>query len=962
MSKRIVSTALIVTLVLSLVLIPVALAQDDSNIEYDTFYLESIGMPRYLDPARAYDTASGEVIFNVLEPLIFFDEESITKFVPRLARGMPVKEYVRKTVTNSSVVNVTWPTLIAYLSTEGPLGSQWDGYTLVFGIDNNGDGELSAYDIVFLESTAELHAWFVEEFTYGAICTMKIMRIKYTFEIRVGADAPVFHNGIPLDTEDVEYTFERGLLHDEYGSPQWMLWKPFYDTMNTDAFIADKENVVPTLPEIAFIDRLIDEAVNRSATHVTFNLCMEFPETAFYQILSQTWGSIVNKEFCTYYGDWDGTHPIEEATFYKYWKTASPLRTYEVICGTGPYRAPITTADFTNVTFINLGKVTVGTLKNTTAVGNPPEGITAPVGTTWDGWTITAWTDKDSSGNVTRMDVVRIYDGANEFEGFVHTLSWSASTLKWSMRLASGWSGYGYNDWRLLYWIDKDGNLQLSATDVVVFVRTGVFAGSAFTDSFAGDITSFTAGGIITATVQAGYKPLFRSVGMWTLIKYDNYWRGWPTPSNPIDGRPRYITTIVYKSVPEWADRRNHFIACSADIVAVPRAYMYDLLDPVTGESKYPNIYTISKISPVLALDAIFYNFEIDSTSPYIGTGSLAGGGGIPTNFFSFLNVRKAFSYAFNHTKYLAEAWYGEAIKSPTWCIYGLETAWGSYRNNSETGYDINYEKAKAALKDAVMNATGGTEGTLDSVWNWGFTMVLTYNTGNDQRRIACEMIRDFFVNMSGDAERSGKPPFTITIVDVDWPTYLTEMEERTLTMFIIGWLADFADCDNFARPFMHTYGDFSYYQSYSNPEADQLIDLAIKTPDGPERRDMYYRLQRIYIEDNPSLPIDQPLGRMWHKRWVKGRYYNPIYPGIYFYHYWKQSTCVADITGHLTPTSGIPDNITNMMDISFICKAYMAYPGHARWNYRCDIVGDRIVNMKDIGTACKHYLHTGPP
>jgi ABC-type transport system substrate-binding protein len=240
--------------------------------------------------------------------------------------------------------------------------------------------------------------------------------------------------------------------------------------------------------------------------------------------------------------------------------------------------------------------------------------------------------------------------------------------------------------------------------------------------------------------------------------------------------------------------------------------------------------------------------------------------------------------------------------------------------------------------------------------------MVLTYNTGNDQRRIACEMLRDFFVNMSGDPERAGKPPFTIEVLDIDWPTYLDYMEERFLTMFIIGWLADFADCDNFARPFMHTYGDFSYYQSYSNPRVDYLIDLAIKTPDGPQRKAMYYELQDIYIDDNPSLPIDQPLGRMWHKRWVKGRYYNAIYPGIYFYHHWKQDTCIADITGLGGATSGIPDGSTNMMDISFICKAYMAYPGHSRWNYRCDIYGDRVINMKDIGTACKHYMHTGPP
>ncbi|MEM1991199.1 MAG: hypothetical protein QXO76_08585 [Thermoproteota archaeon] len=41
----------------------------------DTIIEATIGEPETLDPAWAYDTASGEVIFNIYETLIFFDRE-----------------------------------------------------------------------------------------------------------------------------------------------------------------------------------------------------------------------------------------------------------------------------------------------------------------------------------------------------------------------------------------------------------------------------------------------------------------------------------------------------------------------------------------------------------------------------------------------------------------------------------------------------------------------------------------------------------------------------------------------------------------------------------------------------------------------------------------------------------------------------------------------------------------------
>ena len=56
----------------------------------DTLIEATIGGPESLDPAWAYDTASGEVIFNVYETLLFPKKDTTTDFVPMLATSWDV--------------------------------------------------------------------------------------------------------------------------------------------------------------------------------------------------------------------------------------------------------------------------------------------------------------------------------------------------------------------------------------------------------------------------------------------------------------------------------------------------------------------------------------------------------------------------------------------------------------------------------------------------------------------------------------------------------------------------------------------------------------------------------------------------------------------------------------------------------------------------------------------------------
>ena len=243
-----------------------------------------------------------------------------------------------------------------------------------------------------------------------------------------------------------------------------------------------------------------------------------------------------------------------------------------------------------------------------------------------------------------------------------------------------------------------------------------------------------------------------------------------------------------------------------------------------------------------------------------------------------------------------------------------------------------------------------------------------------------CEMIRDFFNTLSTYDGRTG-PPFTINVALLDYSTYYYYFRDFKLPLFEISWPADFADADNFLRPYMHSDGDFVQYQNYTlengwnsshgtnypSLRKDQLIDLALVTPDGPERAKMYADLESIYMKDCPSFPIDQPHIRRWCQYWVKGWYFNPFYPGDYYYAMWKMDNCWFNNTG---PTNGVSDGICAMRDIQRLIARFNAKPPKpgeapdARWNGNygangcVDPSGDRLCNMRDIQGAIRHFNH----
>ena len=323
-------------------------------------------------------------------------------------------------------------------------------------------------------------------------------------------------------------------------------------------------------------------------------------------------------------------------------------------------------------------------------------------------------------------------------------------------------------------------------------------------------------------------------------MRNDDYWR-----------EPAKLKRVIFKVVPEWTTRKLMLLAGDADYVYVPRAHIKEL-EGVEGIRVYKDL-------PTLTLAAMFFNFKISPDSPYIGSGKLDGKG-IPPDFFSDINVRLGFAHLFDAEKYIQEALLGEARQPGSPIVEGLP-----FFDPNEPKYSYDKEKAEEYLKKAWNG----------ELWEKGMELTIFYNVGNEERKIAADMLMWELVRLN--------PKFKVRVQALPWPSYLKDMVAGNLPIFMIGWQADYPDPHNFVFPFMHSEGAFAKFQGYSNPEVDKLIEEGISTIDPEKRAEIYDKLRKIYHEEVVSLPLHQGLMRRYERDWVKGWYYNPLFGGMQY-------------------------------------------------------------------------------
>ncbi|MDH4268719.1 MAG: ABC transporter substrate-binding protein [Dehalococcoidia bacterium] len=323
------------------------------------------------------------------------------------------------------------------------------------------------------------------------------------------------------------------------------------------------------------------------------------------------------------------------------------------------------------------------------------------------------------------------------------------------------------------------------------------------------------------------------------LERFDDYWR-----------EPAPFDFVISQLVEEWTTRKQALLAGDADFVLVDKMYIPE----IEGVADLLKIKDLGE----LAVTSMFMNQDIETEdNDYIGTGQLDGNG-IPGDFFSDPDVRKGFLYAFDYETAIRDIMLDEGITPPSPIVEGLL---GYNPDASRYTYDL--AKAEEHLKAAW----GG------QVWEKGFKFTAIYNSGNDMRKAAMEILAENLFEINNK--------FQVAVVGLPWGTGMVPLlRSYRLVLYACGWGGDYPHAHNFVAPFMSTYGTFSKFMSYGSAELDATIEAALLELDPEEQLDKYYELQQIWYDDAPAIMCWQPTGRRWFTKYIHGFFFNPMIPG----------------------------------------------------------------------------------
>ncbi len=432
------------------------------------------------------------------------------------------------------------------------------------------------------------------------------------------------------------------------------------------------------------------------------------------------------------------------------------------------------------------------------------------------------------------------------------------------------------------------------------------------------------------------FEDLDNSLMRWSVFRNHDYWRGWPLDwpsfgiSKPAGYIERFVTTWAY----DWNTRSTMFLNGEIDICAVPRQYLSQIQDQPGVRCVFP--------LPSLGVDALLYQFNINTTSPYdliLPAGTFEESG-VPSDFFGNaswgIHARKAFTYAIDYETYIEERFSGEAYHPPTAIIPVVP----HYCPPDEEYY-------------FDLNRTAEELQQIPELWDTGFTLEFLYVAGSLPGR-------EQPLTQIAQAINSLNPKFHCSVLGVAWSQYFSALKDKQLPAYILGWLADYPDPHNLGYPFYHSCGSFANGQGYCSSAMDALIDLGIRQPAGEERGETYSMIQQLVIDECPSAALTSAIGRHFEQTWVCGWFYNPILPGVYAANLWKwfytphaQQDTVTNTTANLLPYDVNYDGKTNMFDVGAAAASFGSVfgpPISLKWIYRCDFNNDRKIDMKDVG------------
>jgi oligopeptide transport system substrate-binding protein len=196
------------------------------------------------------------------------------------------------------------------------------------------------------------------------------------------------------------------------------------------------------------------------------------------------------------------------------------------------------------------------------------------------------------------------------------------------------------------------------------------------------------------------------------------------------------------------------------------------------------------------------------------------------------INVRKAFAMAIDPHRIVVDVEQGSAIEANTILPPGMPGF-----SDGLSVYEYDPEAARAALAASAYagdlpEITFNVHGYPD--WESDYILALT------------DMWRE---NLGIEVKVQYFEPAKFVEEAPDSPAQLSDL----------GWCADYPDPENFLDLLFHTGSDLNV-SGYTNPQVDELLEVARIEPDPAEHLALYQRIEKTLLEDGAVIPIDHSL------------------------------------------------------------------------------------------------------
>lgn len=194
---------------------------------------------------------------------------------------------------------------------------------------------------------------------------------------------------------------------------------------------------------------------------------------------------------------------------------------------------------------------------------------------------------------------------------------------------------------------------------------------------------------------------------------------------------------------------------------------------------------------------------------------------------FNDVRVRQAFAMALQRDAF-QKVLQGGVKPTTSWIPPGM------------FGYDASAGLSFDPLKAERLLAEAGYPG------GKGFPEVtLAYNT-DEVHKLVAEAAQSLWRRHLG---------VTVRLDNQEWKVYLSRLNTDPPDIFRLGWVADYADPENFMRVFMA--GSGNNHTNWKNPQFDAWVRLAARENDPEKRLALYQKAQRLLCErDVPIVPL----------------------------------------------------------------------------------------------------------